>query len=138
MIENKLVNYSAENGYYIDDTNGYMPAVLKTDTTGKFLSVVTRALKFDLLEKVIVWEVLEFIFNPLANKYTHSPSGRFESNFNTSTITVDNNQFVDSITGQPCLSDDPNAIGEFDFYVETLGKNYIYPALQGSMTSKIQ
>lgn len=125
-------------GSYLIAEDGYLPAVLKTTTEGKTLFVINKALLFDIENKKIVWEVKELVFNPLANKYTPSVSGRFVENYNTSTITVDNTDFVDSTTGLPCEQTDPNAVGEFDYYVETLGKLFIYPSLQATVANKIQ
>lgn len=140
MKTNHLVKY--ENGLYeIDDINGWIPAVKFDDDNGEMLFVCTKALKFDMLNKIVQWEVKELIYNTVSNKWVEltgdTKTGRFVDISGFSTMTVIDETTVNKYTGIYCEPNDVDAIGEATFYLNTLGKLAIFPAITTAITYKL-
>lgn len=123
------------NSYTIDNTVGYIPAVLLEDNEFKALFVIPKAMQFDFKEKKIEWQVEQFVWNKLTEKWIAFESDLFMTNANgLPRLLVDSNSMVNA-QGQVVLEN--FVMSEIDYYIASLGKQAIFPALQEAIKQKV-
>ena len=125
-----------ENGEYIIDANGSIPAINFQTESGDYLILCPRMNVFNFKEKVIILAVEEFIKNQFSGKWINFYSDKFVKDENGSFILISNENLVDRITGLNTNSENPNAIGEFDFYMQNIAIPIIFPGIQSEFQSR--
>lgn len=114
--------------------NGYIPALVVNDSDkdGKMLFVITGAKEFSFVSKSIRWDILYFNYNLITQDW----------DFITKEIISNNEMWVNTTTPVDATgkvtTPELKVMSEADFYIESLGKQIIYPAILNALEVRIK
>lgn len=127
-------------------SDGNIPALHITyEDNAQYLAVVTKVNEMDFVRKQISFHIEEFMWNSIFNKWDRTKSSAFVNNklsvLNTHKVRNTDGKWEENLSPEDILEiqDEDNQIalvGEYDFWVVTLGKQIIFAGLLDAMELK--